>query len=905
MSVEENELKKVLYPVFLNVGVDDIESLLEFLKEMNTTPYWILEKRNVEFFHEWLNNLDIKVIIEDFFSLDKQIRLQNLVKSEEDFYFFNFDKFIDLLKICCQNLGFNNFKHLFVEKRVENVFEEKLKIIFCFSILATKNTINFDVQKIKNKVLSELIEIVVHKFKLFNSYNSNRNDIFIEQWNELQKYQQINHLNDLKIKEFCTKENILHLQSIMNREVSDPKKFTKIHHRCILYQNITPWETKQSWIRRLKIIGQENQEIGRILFFYFLLETENEDQMRYWSKKIEINEKKLFEYFENCDPEKDDQVKYALAVCHYEKFGVTPDNDLLFQYFMELSEKDISKAQCYLSLCYAFGKGTEKNLEQCMKWMNLAAEKGDSDALYNIALSYYEKNNEANSVHYLKLAAEQHNSYAYDLLGDFYSYGYGDIPIDIDKAIKYYELAIDQGNGNAMNNLGMIYDQNMLVQDKTKAFEFYNMSAEYENSVGLNNLGYCFEHGDEYGIKTDPEKTHYYFQKAADAGLESGKRNLRNWQTFLFLDLPTLKHYQQQKYAKYIIIQVEMNPSHLTFIFDEFVHHQNIDEIRISKNQKNEELFHAFLKRLSQFSNLKGIEFAMNFSKPSLEHLTNSMFQLNKIEKITLDYLDKFGMVKIRKMMEIPTLKTFKFKALKNATISDFLKWMKPNGTVTEMIFEDVKNVKLNSYRYFFDLILYFEKLTNFEVLSGIESESIYSLQQLTKMNLLKLEINDFFKNSFHSNQQNLKNLIIENELKDENILKIIEKFPFIESLTIQNVQEDADFEMFKICTSIQHLTLINLPHLMDSNSPREQEQCLSRLKFRKGSKSCPEFICRSKKTSQPQLILTDISMVETERSGLNTRNSKTFSDLSTESFEVDHPAILRFFAEDNQRSQA
>ena len=62
---------------------------------------------------------------------------------------------------------------------------------------------------------------------------------------------------------------------------------------------------------------------------------------------------------------------------------------------------------------------------------------------------------------------------------------------------------------------------------------------------------------------------------------------------------------------------------------------------------------------------------------------------------------------------------------------------------------------------------------------------------------------------------------MIQNELKDETIHGLIVKFPFIESLSIQNIQEDVDFELFKICNKIQQLKLNNLPHIMDSNIRR------------------------------------------------------------------------------------
>jgi hypothetical protein len=85
---------------------------------------------------------------------------------------------------------------------------------------------------------------------------------------------------------------------------------------------------------------------------------------------------------------------------------------------------------------------------------------------------------------------------------------------------------------------------------------------------------------------------------------------------------------------------------------------------------------------------------------------------------------------------------------------------------------------------------------------------------------LLKCE-RFFFTRNESSNQINLTSLIIENEITDENIMFLIEKFPNIEMLTLRNLSEDVDFELFKVCTKITTLKLINLPKLVNSSFRR------------------------------------------------------------------------------------
>jgi hypothetical protein len=78
-----------------------------------------------------------------------------------------------------------------------------------------------------------------------------------------------------------------------------------------------------------------------------------------------------------------------------------------------------------------------------------------------------------------------------------------------------------------------------------------------------------------------------------------------------------------------------------------------------------------------------------------------------------------------------------------------------------------------------------------------------------------------FFTRNKSSNQHNLTNLIIENEVTDENIMRLIEKFPNIENLTLKNLSEDVDLELFKVCTKIKILKLMNLPKLENSSFRR------------------------------------------------------------------------------------
>ena len=55
-----------------------------------------------------------------------------------------------------------------------------------------------------------------------------------------------------------------------------------------------------------------------------------------------------------------------------------------FNSFMKAANQGNAKAQCKLGLCYAAGKGVEKDQVESVKWYHSAAELGDAEAEFNL-----------------------------------------------------------------------------------------------------------------------------------------------------------------------------------------------------------------------------------------------------------------------------------------------------------------------------------------------------------------------------------------------------------------------------------------------------------------------------------------------------------------------------------------
>ena len=110
-----------------------------------------------------------------------------------------------------------------------------------------------------------------------------------------------------------------------------------------------------------------------------------------------------------------------------------------------------------------------------------------------------------------------------------------------------------------------------------------------------------------------------------------------------------------------------------------------------------------------------------------------------------------------------------------------------------------------------------------------------------------------------------------------------------------------------KVCRVLKEIISKFNPKKKNQNQkeqrPKKKYNLESTSIGRKLSVSCPKLIFRGaseqRKSSRP-FILSDISLVESEFSGVLTFNTK--SDISEESFDIDHPVIIRMFNRPSSR---
>jgi TPR repeat protein len=168
---------------------------------------------------------------------------------------------------------------------------------------------------------------------------------------------------------------------------------------------------------------------------------------------------------------------------------------------------------------YDSGVGVEKDPVEAFKWFLLAAEKGDAQAQFNVALNYQfgkavSKDPEA-AILYYTLAADQGYSEGQLNLGLMYLNG-DECTKDIEKGFELIEKSAKSGEPNALNTLAILYENGIGVEkDIVKAMNFYREGAKRGSYVARLSLS-LRANDDEDVVCEDLSKYLWIYQDAAE-----------------------------------------------------------------------------------------------------------------------------------------------------------------------------------------------------------------------------------------------------------------------------------------------------------------------------------------------------------------------------------------------------
>ena len=221
-----------------------------------------------------------------------------------------------------------------------------------------------------------------------------------------------------------------------------------------------------------------------------------------------------------------------------------------FQQYSDAVYHGYAEAEYHLGRCYYDGIGTPKNLNEALKCWRNAESKGYTEAIYRMALHYSqeaEKSDDFRKVsvflkkaaEYFKKAANEGHVEAMYHLAECYYTGQG-LPLDYGQADRWYALAAENGNTDAM------YKQALLLynisKDTQKAVIIWKKAADLGHTESMYSLAQHYA-GDRTN-RNNVQKALEYYSKAEKSGHNGAKRALQQLNQELY-KADTAKHSKQ------------------------------------------------------------------------------------------------------------------------------------------------------------------------------------------------------------------------------------------------------------------------------------------------------------------------------------------------------------------------
>lgn len=124
------------------------------------------------------------------------------------------------------------------------------------------------------------------------------------------------------------------------------------------------------------------------------------------------------------------------------------------------------REQLKLGERYAYGRGVRRNDEEAIKWFRLAAEQGNAEAQYKLAImldkGFGTSTNHTEALVWYKRAADQGHASAENNIGNLYSEGRG-VPVDKDEAERWYRRSAEHGENIGKQNLALLIKEKQIV----------------------------------------------------------------------------------------------------------------------------------------------------------------------------------------------------------------------------------------------------------------------------------------------------------------------------------------------------------------------------------------------------------------------------------------------------------
>ena len=194
----------------------------------------------------------------------------------------------------------------------------------------------------------------------------------------------------------------------------------------------------------------------------------------------------------------------------------------------KLAKTGNAAAQNHLGECYLLGNGIAKNNQEAFYWISKSAEQNNIRALHNLGYCYEHGIGTDidlfQAYSYYKISALKGNDKAFNDLAQCYLNGIG-TTVDSLKARAWFEKGAEVGIRASQNNAGYLYIAIEGKEDYNKAFYWFSKAAEQDSPNALEFLGICYDNG--WGVEKDPLKAQEYYKKAYRLGNRDAKERIK------------------------------------------------------------------------------------------------------------------------------------------------------------------------------------------------------------------------------------------------------------------------------------------------------------------------------------------------------------------------------------------
>lgn len=195
-----------------------------------------------------------------------------------------------------------------------------------------------------------------------------------------------------------------------------------------------------------------------------------------------------------------------------------PEEMPLIEIFKISAESGNAEALYELAISYYEGKVVQKDLNQAFRYFQLSADQKYAAAQCRLGYLYLHGEgtlkDPKKAFEYFRAAAQQVFVEAYFYLAVCYESGEGVVP-NFQKAFNYYQLAENHGYIQARYHLALCYYEGLgTPQNFNKAFVHFQSIAELGHLDALVNVARLYEKG--LGVKKDILKAIHYYQQAAE-----------------------------------------------------------------------------------------------------------------------------------------------------------------------------------------------------------------------------------------------------------------------------------------------------------------------------------------------------------------------------------------------------